>query len=84
MLLLSPHPRPLLGHHLGTLKVHILTVVGPSDNTGGLALRGLFVGDDEECFKAAVKLSLEVNLTVVPQPIEKVQLAKTPPTTRVG
>lgn len=51
----------------------MLTVVGPAGNSGGLALRGLFVGDDEECFQAAAKLSLEVNFTLVPRPIEKVR-----------
>lgn len=53
-------------------KVYVLTVVGPVGNSGGLALRGLFVGDDEECFKAAAELSLQVNFTIVPTPIDKV------------
>ncbi|CAN0349873.1 unnamed protein product, partial [Ectocarpus sp. 8 AP-2014] len=51
--------------------VYILTVIGPAGNSGGLALRGLFIGDDEECFNAAAKLSLEVNFTLVPRPIQK-------------
>lgn len=46
-------------------------MIGPAGN-GGLALRGLYIGDDEECFKAAAKLSLEVNFTLVPRPIQKV------------
>ncbi|CAN0359741.1 unnamed protein product, partial [Hapterophycus canaliculatus] len=44
---------------------------GPAGSGGGLALRGLFIGDDEECFKSAAKLSLEVNFTLVPRPIQK-------------
>ncbi|CAM9236112.1 unnamed protein product [Ectocarpus sp. 12 AP-2014] len=51
--------------------VYVLTVIGPAGNSGGLALRGLFIGDDEECFNAAAKLSLEVNFTLVPRPIQK-------------
>lgn len=39
-------------------------------------LRGLFIGDDEECFKAAAKLSLEVNFTLVPRPIDKVRVER--------
>lgn len=53
-------------------QVYILTVIGPAGSSGGLALRGLFIGDDEECFNAAAKLSLEVNFTLVPRPIQKV------------
>lgn len=52
----------------------MLTVVGPAGDRGGLALRGVFVGDDEECFKLASKLSLEVNFNLVPRPIEKVYI----------
>lgn len=51
----------------------MLTVIGPVGSSGSLALRGLFIGDDEECFKAAAKLSLEVNFTLVPRPIQKVR-----------
>lgn len=57
----------------GFRQVYVLTVIGPTGNGSGLALRGLFVGDDEECFKAASKLSLEVNFTLVPRPIQKVR-----------
>jgi nickel-dependent lactate racemase len=51
--------------------VYVLTVVGREDD-GSLALKGLFVGDDEECFLAASRLSLEVNFTMVEEPLEKV------------
>ena len=56
-----------------TLKVYVLTVVGPVENSGRLALRGVFIGDDEECFKAAAALSIEVNFTLVPRPLDKVR-----------
>lgn len=65
------HP-PSLPDPLPRSQVYILTVIGPAGNSGGLALRGLFIGDDEECFNAAAKLSLDVNFTLVPRPIQKV------------
>lgn len=51
--------------------VYILTVVG-SDENGRLATRGLYVGDDHECFQLAADLSVKVNFTVVDQPFKKV------------
>ena len=50
--------------------VYVQTVVGRSAN-GGLALRGLFVGDDAECFHRAAELSLKVNFEMVEKPIRK-------------
>ncbi len=38
----------------------------------GLAVRGLFIGDDIECFQRAAALSVEVNFTAVDEPLEKV------------
>lgn len=49
----------------------VLTVVG-SDETGKLVTRGLFIGDDHDCFEQACELSLKVNFTLVDQPLEKV------------
>jgi nickel-dependent lactate racemase len=51
--------------------VYILTVVG-SDGAGRLVTRGLYVGDDHECFRQAAELSVQVNFTVVDQPFKKV------------
>ncbi len=51
--------------------VYVLTVVGTEEN-GGLATRGLFIGDDEECFLRASELSLSVNVTRIPVPLKKV------------
>ncbi|MCL4204922.1 MAG: D-mannonate epimerase [Pirellulaceae bacterium] len=51
--------------------VYVLTVVG-SDGAGGLVTRGLFVGDDQECFERAAELSVQVNFTVVEEPFRKV------------
>jgi nickel-dependent lactate racemase len=51
--------------------VYILTVVGPGDD-GRLKLRGLFVGDDRECFERASALSVEVNFTALDEEPDKV------------
>ncbi len=44
--------------------VYVLTVVGP-DGNGGLATRGLYVGDSHDVFDEAAALSLEVNFTMI-------------------
>ncbi len=50
--------------------VYVLTVVGRKAD-GGLAVRGLFIGDDVECFFRAADLSLKVNFEIVDEPIRK-------------
>jgi nickel-dependent lactate racemase len=50
--------------------VYVLTVVGRRAE-GGLAVRGLFIGDDEECFHLAAELSLKVNFEILDEPIHK-------------
>src|ERR1700723_2363162 len=50
--------------------VYVLTVVARAAD-GGRALRGIYVGDDVECFHLASELSLKVNFTLMPQPIRK-------------
>ncbi len=50
--------------------VYVLTVVGRRAD-GGLAVRGLFIGDDVECFHRAAELSLKVNFELVDKPIQK-------------
>jgi nickel-dependent lactate racemase len=50
--------------------VYVLTVVGRRAD-GGLAVRGLFIGDDIECFKLAAELSLKVNFEILDEPIRK-------------
>ena len=51
--------------------VYVLTVVGQGSG-GGLVTRGLFIGDDHECFYRAAELSLKVNFTMVDKPLHKV------------
>ncbi len=50
--------------------VYVLTVVSRREE-GGLAVRGLFIGDDAECFHRAAALSLEVNFEMLDKPIQK-------------
>lgn len=59
-------------HFAGGLPiVYVLTVVGRKDD-GTLAVRGLFIGDDAECFLKACELSLAVNFEVLSAPLDKV------------
>ncbi len=50
--------------------VYVLTVVGRKAD-GDLAVRGLFIGDDAECFYRAAELSMKVNFELVDKPIRK-------------
>jgi nickel-dependent lactate racemase len=51
--------------------VYVLTVVG-RDKDGTLKTRGLFIGDDIECFNLAAELSLKVNFQMLDEPLQKV------------
>jgi nickel-dependent lactate racemase len=51
--------------------VFVLTVIGPRGD-GSLAVRGLFVGDDAECFEQAAALSVAVNFTVLDEAPKKI------------
>ncbi len=55
--------------HLNIL--YILTVIG-NDPNGNLAVKGLYIGDDPECFNNACELSGKVNFTQVSEPLKKV------------
>jgi nickel-dependent lactate racemase len=50
--------------------VYVQTVVGRGKD-GGLAVRGLYIGDDFECFLKASELSLKVNFEMLDRPIRK-------------
>ncbi|MCB9207089.1 MAG: DUF2088 domain-containing protein [Ignavibacteriales bacterium] len=51
--------------------VYIQTVIGKDEN-GKLVVRGLFIGNDFECFKLAADLSLKVNFEMLDKPLKKV------------
>jgi nickel-dependent lactate racemase len=50
--------------------VYVQTVVGRKAD-GGLAVRGLFIGDDIDCFLRAAELSLKVNFEILDKQITK-------------
>lgn len=50
----------------------ILTVMGKDDEKGGLVMRGLYIGDDHNCFEEAAKLSLKCNFVLVDEQPKKV------------
>jgi nickel-dependent lactate racemase len=59
-------------HFAGHLPIlYVLTVVGKNEK-GDLAIRGLFIGDDTECFNRAAALSLKVNFQLLDAPLKKV------------
>ena len=51
--------------------IYIQTVLAKNESTGKMELRGLFIGDDFECFRRASELSLKVNFIMVEKPIRK-------------
>ncbi|MCB9247609.1 MAG: DUF2088 domain-containing protein [Ignavibacteriales bacterium] len=51
--------------------IYIQTVIGKDEN-GKLVVRGLYIGDDYECFKLAAELSLKVNFVMLDEPLKKV------------
>jgi nickel-dependent lactate racemase len=50
--------------------VYVLTVVGRNAE-GSLVVRGLFIGDDQECFLRASELAVKVNITILDREITK-------------
>jgi nickel-dependent lactate racemase len=51
--------------------IYVQTVVSPGENRE-LKVRGLFIGDDMECFSLASDLSLKVNFEMLDRPLQKV------------
>ncbi len=58
--------------------IYVLTVVNKAEDslhgneTDHLAVRGLYIGDDIECFNLAAALSLKVNFFMLDEPLKKV------------
>ncbi|MDD5705730.1 MAG: D-mannonate epimerase [Kiritimatiellae bacterium] len=59
-------------HFAGQLPIVYALTVLSGDGNGGLALRGLYIGDDAECFRLAAELSLKVNFHLLERPLRKV------------
>ena len=51
--------------------VYVQTVLAKDLETGKMVLKGLFIGDDFECFRRAAELSLETNFIMVEKPLKK-------------
>ena len=51
--------------------VYVLTVRAKDEASGEMVTRGLYIGDDFECFRAAAELSLETNFIMVDHQIKK-------------
>jgi nickel-dependent lactate racemase len=51
---------------------YILTVIGRDGTKGNTVIRGLFIGNDIECYKRACALSMKVNFTIVEKPLQRV------------
>lgn len=51
--------------------IYVLTVVGKNEQNK-LVMKGLYIGDDYECFKLAADLSLKVNFEMLDEPLKKV------------
>lgn len=59
-------------HFAGHLPiVHVLTVVGTNERREPV-IRGLYIGDELECFNRAAALSLTVNFQLLDAPLKKV------------
>ncbi len=56
----------------GDLPVVYVQTVIAMDDDGALVTRGLFIGDDIECFEKASALSLKVNFKMMEEPLKKV------------
>jgi len=59
-------------HFLKDMPIVYVHTVVARDGSGELVVRGLFVGDDEECFTRAAELSLAVNFEMLEEPLDKV------------
>jgi nickel-dependent lactate racemase len=51
--------------------VYVQTVIG-TDSSGELVTRGMFIGDDPECFERACELSVEVNFEQLDEAPDKI------------
>lgn len=51
--------------------IYVQTVIGSNEN-GKTVVRGLYIGDDTECFEMAAELAKVVNFTLVDEPLKKV------------
>lgn len=58
-------------HYAGDLPVVWVLTVRSMNQDGRMVTHGLFIGDDESCYRRAAELAQKVNITVVDEPIAK-------------
>lgn len=58
-------------HFIKNLPIVYIQTVLSKGSDGQMKLRGLFIGDDFECFSRAAELALKVNFIMVEKPIKK-------------
>lgn len=58
-------------HYAGGLPVVWVLTVRSMNQDGRMVTHGLFVGDDESCYRRAAELAQKVNITLLDEPIEK-------------
>ncbi|KAI2498710.1 lactate racemase [Fragilaria crotonensis] len=51
---------------------YILTVMGRNETNGNLEMKGLFIGNDIQCYDLACELSMQVNFTLLEKPLKTV------------
>ena len=51
---------------------YILTVMGTNEFTGQVEMRGLYIGNDVQCYNDACELSLQVNFNLLEKPPTKI------------
>ncbi len=58
-------------HFIKNLPIVYIQTVLSKDEEGQMRLRGLFIGDDFECFRLASELALEANFIMLEKPVRK-------------
>lgn len=58
-------------HFIKNLPIVYIQTVLSKDEKGQMRLRGLFIGDDFECFRLASELALEANFIMLEKPVRK-------------
>ncbi|MFC1601562.1 lactate racemase domain-containing protein [Candidatus Sumerlaeota bacterium] len=59
-------------HFIADLPLTYLLTVRAKDEAGRLVTRGLYAGDDKECFQRGARLCRETNLELLDEPLAKV------------
>jgi len=58
-------------HFASKLPILYILTVAQANDEGDIRVRGLFIGDDRNCYEQAAELSMKVNFTMVEKPIDR-------------